>query len=138
MDVIALPPGAPDRAAFFAACHAVTIHCPLTPETRGLLDATAFAAMRPGMLIVNCARGAVIDRSALVAALAAGRLGGVGLDVHWDEPADPDDPLYADPRVIALPHVAGSTEESFGRICDVVIDNLDRLERGEPLRHRVA
>ena len=129
---------AAERETVFATSHALTIHCPLTPETRGLLDATAFAAMRPGMLIVNCARGAVIDRSALVAALAAGRLGGVGLDVHWDEPADPDDPLYADPRVIALPHVAGSTEESFGRICDVVIDNLDRLERGESLRHRVA
>lgn len=129
---------AAERETVFATCHALTIHCPLTPETRGLLDAAAFAAMRPGMLIVNCARGAVIDRSALLAALAADRLGGVGLDVHWEEPADPEDPLYADPRVIALPHVAGSTEESFGRICDVVIENLERLERGEPLRHRVA
>ncbi|HEY5937742.1 MAG TPA: NAD(P)-dependent oxidoreductase [Kofleriaceae bacterium] len=129
---------AAERETVFTTSHALTIHCPLTPDTRGLLDAAAFAAMRPGMLIVNCARGAVIDRGALLAALAADRLGGVGLDVHWDEPADPDDPLYADPRVIALPHVAGSTEESFGRICEVVIDNLDRLERGEPLRHRVA
>jgi phosphoglycerate dehydrogenase-like enzyme len=58
--------------------------------------------------------------------------------VHWYEPADPDDPLYADPRVVALPHVAGSTEEAFARITEVVIDNLGRLARGEPLRHRVA
>lgn len=138
MEVIALPRGAPDRAAFFAACHAVSIHCPLTPETRGLLDDAAFAALRPGAIVVNCARGGVIDRAALVRALAGGRLGGVGLDVHWDEPPDPEDPLYADPRVIALPHVAGSTEEAFARIADIVIDNLGRLQRGEPLRCRVA
>jgi phosphoglycerate dehydrogenase-like enzyme len=138
MDVIALHRGATDRAAFFAACHAVSIHCPLTPETRGLLDAAAFAALRPGAIVVNCARGDIIDRAALAAALASGRLGGVGLDVVWDEPADPADPLYADPRVIAMPHVAGTTEEAFGRIVDVVIDNLERLVRGEPLRCRVA
>jgi len=129
---------AAERHAFFAASDAISIHCPLTPQTRGLLDTAAFTAMRPGTLVVNCARGGVIDRAALVAALAADRIGGVGLDVHWDEPPDPADPLYADPRVIALPHVAGSTEEAFARITDVVIENLARLERGEPLRHRVA
>lgn len=138
MEVIALRRDAPDRAAFFAACHAVSLHCPLTPQTRGLLDAAAFAALRPGALVVNCARGGVIDRAALTAALASGRLGGVGLDVHWDEPADPADPLYADPRVIAMPHAAGSTEEAFGRIADVVADNVGRLARGEPLRCRVG
>ena len=127
-----------DRAAFFAASDAITIHCPLTPETRGLIDTAAFAAMRPGALVVNVARGPVIDRAALVAALAGERLGGVGLDVHWDEPADPADPLYLDPRVVALPHIGGSSEEAFGRIADIVIENLRRLERGEPLRHRVA
>lgn len=127
-----------DRAAFFAASDAISIHCPLTPETRGLIDAEAFAAMRPGALLVNVSRGAVVDRAALIAALASDRLGGVGLDVHWVEPADPADPLYADPRVVALPHVGGSTEEAFGRIADVVADNVGRLIRGEPLRHRVA
>jgi len=127
-----------DRTAFFAASDAITLHCPLTPQTRGLLDAAAFAAMRPGALVVNVARGPVIDRAALVAALASETLGGVGLDVHWEEPADPDDPLYADPRVVALPHIGGSTIEAFGRIADIVLENLGRLERGEPLRHRVA
>jgi phosphoglycerate dehydrogenase-like enzyme len=127
-----------ERLAFFAACDAITVHCPLTPETRGMVDAAAFAAMRPGVLVVNAARGAVIDRAALVEALAGDRLGGVGLDVHWDEPPDPADPLYCDPRVVAMPHIAGSTVESLGRIADVVIDNLGRLDRGEPLRHRVA
>jgi len=137
MTVIALGRGG-DRAAFFAACDAVSIHCPLTPETRGLVDAAALAALRPGALVVNCARGGVIDRPALVAALASGHLGGVGLDVHWDEPADPADPLYADPRVVALPHVGGSTEEAFARIAEVVGENVRRLDSGEPLVHRVA
>ena len=72
----------------------------------------------------------------LVAALP--KLGGVGLDVHWDEPPDPGDPLYADPRVVAMPHLAGSTEEAFARITDVVIENLERLARGERLLHRVG
>jgi phosphoglycerate dehydrogenase-like enzyme len=127
-----------ERTAFFAASDAITIHCPLSAATRGMLDAAAFAAMRPGVLVVNVARGGVIDRDALAQALAGDRLGGVGLDVHWDEPADPADPIYADPRVVALPHIGGSTVEAFGRIADVVIDNLGRLRRGEPLRHRIA
>ncbi|MBA3391435.1 MAG: hydroxyacid dehydrogenase [Deltaproteobacteria bacterium] len=142
MTVIALARGASeaDRARFFGACHAVSIHCPLTAETRGLFDARAFAALPPGAMVVNCARGGVIDREALGAALATGndRLGGVGLDVLWDEPGDPEDPLFADPRVVVLPHVAGSTAEAFTRIVDVVIENLARLARGEPLRHRVG
>jgi phosphoglycerate dehydrogenase-like enzyme len=135
MHVIGLERGG-DRTAFWAACDAISIHCPLDAATRGMVDAPAFAAMRPGVLVVNCSRGGVIDRAALVAALP--KLGGVGLDVHWDEPADPGDPLYADPRVVAMPHLAGSTEEAFARITDVVIDNLGRLARGEPLLHRVA
>lgn len=129
---------ADDKQAFFAGCDAISVHCPLTPETRGLVDAAALAAMRPGALLVNVSRGAVIDREALVAALSGDRLGGVGLDVHWHEPPDPDDPLYADPRVVALPHVAGSTEEAYARIVEVVIENLGRLTRGESLLHRVA
>lgn len=140
MRVRALRRGASDadRTAFFAACDAISIHCPLTPETRGLVDARAFAAMRDGAMLINVARGGVIDRAALVAALASGRLGGVGLDVHWSEPPDPDDALYRDPRVVALPHVAGSTVEAFTRIADVVVDNIARLVRGEPLLHRVV
>jgi len=127
-----------DRAAFFAGLDALSIHCPLDDSTRGLVGAAALAALKPGALVVNVARGGVIDRDALAAALARGQLGGVGLDVHWHEPADPRDPLYTDPRVIATPHVAGSTEEAFASIVDVVIENLARLARGEPLLHRVV
>ncbi len=127
-----------ERDEFFAACDAISIHCPLDDSTRGLVGATAFAAMKPGALLVNVSRGGVIDRDALVAALATDRLGGVALDVHWHEPPDPDDALYTHPRVVAYPHVAGSTEEAFARIAEVVSANLERLERGDALLHRVA
>lgn len=140
MTVIALgrDATADQRRAFFAASDAVSIHCPLTPATRGFVGAEAFAAMKPGAFVINVSRGGVIDRDALLAALASGRLGGVGLDVHWEEPADPADPLYADPRVVALPHIAGSTQEAFARIADVVIENLTRLSRGDQLLNRVV
>ncbi|MGE0870055.1 MAG: NAD(P)-dependent oxidoreductase [Kofleriaceae bacterium] len=140
MTVLGLLRGATDadKTAFFSSCDAISIHCPLTPETRGLVGASAFAAMRPGVLVINVARGAIIDRAALVDALATNHVGGVGLDVHWSEPPDPSDPLYADPRVFALPHIAGSTEQAFIRIAETVVANVRRLERGEPLLHRVA
>ncbi len=140
MNVLALERAASSesRRAFFGACDAISIHCPLNDSTRNLVNAEAFAAMKPGAFVVNVARGGVIDRDALVAALATGTLGGVGLDVHWYEPPEPSDPLYADPRVVALPHVAGSTEEAFSRIAEVVIENLTRLSRGDQLLNRVA
>ena len=127
-----------ERLAFFGGCDAISIHCPLDDATRGLVGAKALAAMRTGAFLINVSRGAVIDRDALVAALASDRLGGVALDVHWNEPPEPDDPLYQDPRVVAFPHIAGSTEEAFARITDVVIANIERMGRGEPLLHRVA
>jgi phosphoglycerate dehydrogenase-like enzyme len=126
------------RARFFAACDAYSIHCPLNAATRGMIDADAFAAMRPGAIVVNVARGGVIDRAALEQALAGGRLGGVGLDVFWEEPWNPADPLFQDPRVVVLPHVAGSTHEAFTKIAQIVCANIRRVVRGEPLLHRVA
>jgi phosphoglycerate dehydrogenase-like enzyme len=127
-----------DLLATLAASDAVSLHCPLTAATRGLLDAEALAALPAHALVVNLARGPVIDRAALTAALARGHLGGVGLDVFWEEPWDPADPLYADPRVVTLPHVAGSTQEAFAGIAAIVVDNVLRLQRGAPLVHRIA
>jgi phosphoglycerate dehydrogenase-like enzyme len=129
---------AADRDAFWGRSDVISVHCPVTPETTGMIGAAAFAAMRPGALLVNLARGAIIDRPALEAALAAGRLGGVGLDVYWQEPWDPADPLFGHPKVVTLPHVAGSTMESFDRIATIVCDNVARLRRGDDLAHRVA
>lgn len=140
MEVISLRSTSTDaaRAAFWPRCDVISVHCPLTPATRGLVGAAAFAAMKPGAVLVNLARGAIVDREALAHALREGTLGGVGLDVFWQEPWDPTDPLYADPRVVTLPHVAGSTVEAFDRIAAIVADNVARLRRGDPLAHRIA
>ncbi len=128
---------AEERRAFFSACDVISLHCPLTAETRGLIGAEAFAAMRRGVHLINVARGEVIERGDCLAALRDGTLGGLGLDVHWREPWDPDDEIYQDPRVIALPHIAGSTEESAANVTAIVVGNILRLERGEPVHHRV-
>ncbi len=120
-----------------AAADVVTVHAPLTPDTRGLFDDAAFAAMRPGALLVNVARGGLIDRPALERALENG-LGGVGLDVFWEEPWDPNDPLFARDDVVVLPHLAGSTDESFARIADVIGHNVRAIVEGTPLLHRLA
>lgn len=127
-----------DRRALWAGSDVISLHCPLTPRTRGLVDEAAFAAMKPGALLINVARGPIIDRRALEAALRQGHLGGVGLDVFWQEPWDPADPLWAHPRVLTLPHVGGTTAEAFGRIADIVATNVRHLERGTPLVHRLA
>jgi phosphoglycerate dehydrogenase-like enzyme len=116
----------------------VSLHCPLTAATRGLMDGRAFSLMKPGALLINCARGPVIDRAALERALDGGRLGGAGLDVFWDEPWDPAEPLYARPNVVVMPHVGSSTEEAMFRIAAIVAANMDRISRGAPLLHRVA
>jgi len=124
--------------AMLGVADVVSIHCPLSPETRGLFDDAAFAATKRGALLVSSARGAIVDRGALERALGSGRLGGVALDVHWDEPWDPRDPLYAREDVVALPHIAGSTREAFDALAEVIRENVDRVARGEEPRFRVA
>jgi phosphoglycerate dehydrogenase-like enzyme len=124
--------------ALLARSDFVSLHLPLTDATTGLIDADALATMKTGAFLINCARGAIVDRAALEAALEAGRLGGFGVDAHWREPWDPDDPLYARLDVVALPHIAGSTAESFARIAAIVAENIRRVVAGEPPLHRVA
>jgi phosphoglycerate dehydrogenase-like enzyme len=116
----------------------ISLHCPLTAATRNLIDDDALARVKRGALLVNCARGPIVDRAALERALDDGRLGGVGLDVYWQEPWDPDDPLFGRDDVITLPHVGGSTEQAFARIADIVAGNVSRVMRGESPLHRVS
>jgi phosphoglycerate dehydrogenase-like enzyme len=125
-----------DLLALLAEADCVSIHCPLGPATRGMFDDEAFAAMKPGALLVNCSRGAIVDRGALERALP--RLGGVGLDTFWEEPWDPADPLYARDDVVVLPHLGGSTREAFGRLAAVVAGNVARIMRGKEPLFRVA
>jgi phosphoglycerate dehydrogenase-like enzyme len=116
----------------------VSLHCPLTDRTRGLLGTAAFARMKPGACLVNVARGAIVDRAALESALDSGQLAGVALDAFWEEPWDPADPLFARENVVVLPHVAGSTDTAFGRVADIVVENVRRVVAGEPVLHRVT
>ena len=127
-----------DLRALVDGADFVSLHCPLTPATRGLVDADLLARMKPGAFLVNCARGAIVDRTALEGALAAGRLGGVGLDCFWEEPWDPADPLFARDEVVVLPHIGGSTAESFGNIAEIVAGNIRRVLAREELHHRIV
>lgn len=145
MRVLVLDPGfAPARIAAegyeparalhpaLARADAVTLHCPLTPATHHLMDAAAFAALRPGAILVNTARGPVVEESALVEALRSGRLHGAGLDVLEAEPSDASNPLFGLPNVVISPHNAASTEEGLARMARAAAQNiLDALD-GRP------
>lgn len=122
----------------FARSDIVSLHVPLTPETRDLLDAGRIARMKRGAIVVNTARGPLIDEGALVAALLDGRVAAAGLDVFAQEPARPDNPLFRLPNVVVTPHVAWMTAGTWKRSTAVIVENCRRLAAGEPLLHRVA
>ncbi|MGY2046577.1 D-2-hydroxyacid dehydrogenase [Methylobacterium sp. JK268] len=122
----------PDRLhEALAQADIVALACPLTPETRGLIDAAALAALKPGALLINVARGRVVEEAALLRALTEGRLAGAGLDCFHDEPLPPDSPFWALPQVIVTPHSGGETRRHETRVVDILIENLARLARGE-------
>jgi len=127
-----------DRDACFARTDVLVLCTPLTKDTRGMIDSQALAALRPGSCLVNAARGPVIEYEALYSALATGHLAGAGLDVFWEEPIAPDDPLLALPNVIATPHIAGVTDGSYAEIADAVMRNIERLRRDRPPLSRVV
>ena len=105
----------------------------LSAETRGLIDQRVLEALKPGAYLVNAARGALIDYDALYSSLVRGHVAGLGLDVYWKEPIEPNDPLLALPNVIATPHIAGVTDHSYDGIADAVALNIERFRRGETL-----
>jgi phosphoglycerate dehydrogenase-like enzyme len=111
--------------------------CPLTPETRGLIDEAAFGTLSPDAVLVNIARGAVVDTDALVTTLRRGRLGGAALDVTDPEPLPDDHPLWGFDDVLITPHTAGATPKYYERLADIVAENVRRLADGRPLRNRV-
>ena len=123
-----------DRAAALAQTDILVICSRMTQETRGTIDQAALGALPKGAYVVNAARGGLLDYGAFYNALSNGHLAGAGLDVYWDEPISPDDPLLSLPNVIATPHVAGVTDQSYEEIAVAVAANIDRLRRGiEPL-----
>jgi phosphoglycerate dehydrogenase-like enzyme len=124
--------------ALLATADIVSLHLPLVPGTGRLIDGAALARMKPGAILVNTARGGLVDENALVAALTGGPLRAAGLDVFAEEPVPADNPLLALDNVVLMPHVAWLTPETLDRSLDVAVENMRRLRDGRDLRHRVA
>lgn len=116
----------------------VTLHVPLMDDTQGLIGASALALMKPGAILINTARGALVEEAPLVAALTSGKLAAAGLDVFAEEPPPPSNPLLALPNVVASPHVAWLTQETVDRSLARALENVRRLANGEALLNRVA
>ncbi|MBN9488822.1 MAG: D-2-hydroxyacid dehydrogenase [Alphaproteobacteria bacterium] len=116
----------------------VALTCALTPETTGLMSAAAFAAMKPSSVFVNVARGKVADEAALIETMKGGKIWAAALDVTADEPLPAASPLWTMPNVFITPHTAGETRRYEDNVIDILIENLERLWRGETaLRNQV-
>ncbi len=116
----------------------VSLHVPLTAETERMIDAAALARMKPSALLVNTARGGLVDEPALIAALRGGRLAAAGLDVFAEEPLDPSSTLLSLPNVVLTPHIAWLTTGTFDRSFALAAENCRRLAAGTALLHRVV
>ena len=110
----------------------VSLHCPLTPETRGLIDAERIARMKPGALLINTGRGPLVNESDLAAALHSGRLGGAGLDVLSIEPPEPINPLLHAPNCVITPHIAWATRSARERLVRAAAANAAAILSGAP------
>jgi phosphoglycerate dehydrogenase-like enzyme len=125
--------GRSDLKKLLAKSDFVILCVPLTTENKNLVDAAAFSTMKPNAYLINLSRGGLVDRDALLAALATGQIAGAGLDVFWEEPPDPHDPIFSH-NVLATPHIAGSTDVSMRGIVEIVAENIRRVAQDrEPL-----
>lgn len=116
----------------------VALTCPLTPETRNIIDARALAAMKPGSILVNVARGGCVVEADLLAALNSGHLAAAALDVTAEEPLPAASPLWAMPNVLVTPHTAGETRDYEDNVVALLIENVARLRGGEPLVNEIV
>lgn len=123
-----------DLETLFSQADALSFHCPLTPETHHLVNAARLSVMKPTAVIVNTARGGLIDPDALARALQSGTIGGAALDVFEKEPLPADSPLREAPNLILTPHVAWYSAQSAVRVQSLAADEIDRHLSGRPAR----
>ena len=126
------------KAELLAESDIISLHLPETAETRYWLDADAIGQMKPGAVLINTARGGLVDESALVSALQSGKLAGAGLDVFAAEPVTGDSAVLQLSNVVLTPHVAWLTRDTLERSLAVAVDNARRLIAGKALAHRMA
>jgi phosphoglycerate dehydrogenase-like enzyme len=122
--------------ALLSESDVVTLHLPLTPETRHLMNRENFARMKSGAFLVNTARGGLVDERALLEELKSGRLAGAALDVFEEEPVRAGHPLAGLPNVVLTPHIAAGTRDALATKMKTIFANMQRFYRGEPLRNR--
>ena len=115
----------------------VSLHCPLTPETHHLIDAETLAKMRPTAMLINTARGPIVDQRALRDALVDGTIAGAALDVTDPEPLAPDDPLMSAPNLIVVPHIGSATHQARADMATLAVENLLAALDGRPMPHEV-
>ena len=133
------PPDAPPDVTFaalaevFARSDFLSLHCPLTPETRHIVNATSLAWMKPAAFLINASRGPLVDEAALADALNAGRLAGAGLDVLSVEPPDPANPLLTARNCFITPHIAWATRAARQRLMDLAVANVRAFLAGRPV-----
>jgi phosphoglycerate dehydrogenase-like enzyme len=125
-------------AGVLPSADVVVLCAPATPQTHRLVDADFLAAMKPGALLINVARGSLVDEGALLGALDDGVVGGAVLDVFDVEPLPADHPFWAHPRVTVTAHNAAGGTGRYGRAAELFVDNLRRYRAGRPLRNRVT
>lgn len=116
----------------FRNCDVISLHCPLTDDTYHLVNTERIALMKPNAILINTARGPLVDEFALAEALKAGKIRGAGLDVLGQEPPSEDNPLIGAPRCIVTPHIAWATKEARKRLIDIATENLRAYLAGTP------
>lgn len=116
----------------------VSLHLPQNASTVDFIAARELAQMKQGAFLINISRAPMLNKRALLDALQSGHLGGAGVDVWWDEPANPADPLLALPQLIVTPHIAGDTREVEQRLAELTAENIRRIARGKQPRYVVG
>src|SRR5688572_7647558 len=122
-----------DLEALLRRSDAVSLHCPLTPETKHLINAERLSLMKPSAFLLNTSRGPLIDEAALAEALGSGQIAGAGLDVLSEEPPPTDHPLYTAPNCFITPHIAWATRAARARLMRVAVENVRAFVNGKPV-----